>query len=417
MLTSPKHARTPAEPQTPYAWRHRLQLALPGLQPGAVSSTVGARIASSVLGLCAAIVTARGLGPHGRATLAVMTAVPVLFSVVAVLGLDNANARFAGRSHSAFRQIIRRSVLFSAVAGTTMAAAWWIAGLVWIQALLGLTPALALLSAALCPLSLLLMLLGSAEIGRGRVTVYNLVATATATTYTAGVILLLALGRLSVVGCFLACAMSQLVGIVSLLTLATRRVHADGERLPLRRYGGYAVRAYLPNLAQYGMLRMDVPIIQVLAGTSAVALYAVALPIGEALLMFPTSVALAIFPRVTSGAVDRKAADRIGRTVFATAAILAAAAALAAPVIIPMLYGAAYRGHSRPISPPLTSSGWSSWLPRPGSRSAWQACCCFRPGSGRQPPRQLIPLAIWPSQASSSSACAVRPGPRNSSPG
>jgi O-antigen/teichoic acid export membrane protein/O-antigen ligase len=329
---------------TTFTWRRRLRLALPGVPPSTVGSTIGARIASYVLGFGAAIITARGLGPHGRALLAVMTAVPGLFGVIAVLGLDNANARFAGQSHSAFRQIVRRSVLFAAVAGTAMAAAWWLAGSTWPRVLLGLTPALALLSAALCPVSLLLILLGSAEIGRGRVTVYNLVATAIATTYTAGVILLVVIGRLSVAGCFIACALSQLVGAVSLLVLATRRVHPDGERLPLRRYGSYAVRAYLPNVAQYGMLRMDVPFIQMLAGTSAVALYAVALPIGEALLLLPSSVALAIFPRVTSGAVDRKAADRIGRTVFAAAAILAAAAALAAPVIIPALYGAAYRG-------------------------------------------------------------------------
>lgn len=321
-----------------------MRLALPGVNPATVGGTVGVRIASSVLGFGAAIITARGLGPHGRAQLAVMVAVPGLFSVIAVLGLDNANARFGGRSHSAFRQVIRRSVLFSAMAGTAMAAAWWLAGLIWPAALLGLTPALGLLSAGLCPFSMLAILLGAAEVGRGRVTVYNLVAIASTATYTAGVVLLLAAGRLSTVGCFLACGTSQMVSVSSLLVLAGRRVHPDGEVIPMRRYCSYAARAYLPNLAQFGLLRMDVPIIQVLAGTSAVALYAVALPIGEALLLVPSAVALVIFPRVTSGAVDRKAADRIGRTVFTGTAILAAATALAAPVLIPFLYGAAYHG-------------------------------------------------------------------------
>ena len=344
MLTSPKHSPTRSGSLATFEWRRRLRLALPGVPPSTVGSTVGARIALSVLGLGAAVITARGLGPHGRALLAVMMAVPALFRVVAVLGLDNANTRFAGHSHSAFRQIIRRSVLFSAVAGTPMAAAWWLAGLIWPSVLLGLTPTLALLSATLCPMSLLLILLGSAEVGRGRVTVYNLVATASAAIYTAGVILLVAIGHLSVAGCFIAFGVSQLMGVISLLVLAAERVHADGERLPLRRYGSYAARAYVPSVAQFGMLRMDVPIIAVLAGTSAVALYAVALPIGEALLLLPISVALAIFPRITSGAVDRNAANRIGRTVFAASAILAAAAALTAPVIIPALYGAAYRG-------------------------------------------------------------------------
>ncbi len=343
MLIS-KDAPAQSEPSALSGWQRRSQRALPGIRPRTVGGTVGSRIVSAILGLGAAIITARGLGPQGRALLAVMVAVPVLFSVVAVLGLDNANARFAGQSHTVFRQIVRRSVLFSAAAGTAMAAAWWLSGLLWPPVLLGLDRNLALLSAALCPISLLMTLLGAAEIGRGRVFVYNLVTIATAATYTTGVILLATAGRLSVAGSFVACGLSQLVGAISLLALANRRVHADGDQLPLRRYSSYAVRAYLPNLAQYGMLRMDVPIIQVLAGTTAVALYAVALPIGEGLLLLPTAVALVIFPRVTSGAVGRKAADRTGGTVFAVGLILAVAVAIAAPVLIPLLYGTAYNG-------------------------------------------------------------------------
>ena len=344
LLISPKHAPAPAEPSDISGWRRRLRLALPGISPATVGGTIGVRIASSMLGFGAAIITARGLGPHGRAQLAVMVAVPGLFSVVGVLGLDNANARFSGWSHSAYRQIVRRSAAFSAAAGMPMAAAWWLAGWIWPPARLGLTLGLGLLSAGLCPVSLLVVLLGAAEIGRGRVAVYNLVAITGTTTFTAGVVLLLATGRLSVVGCFIACGAGQLVGAVALLLLATRRAHPDGDLVPMRRYCSYAARSYLPNLAQYGLLRLDVPVIQVLAGSTAVALYAVALPVGEALLLIPSAVALVIFPRVTAGAVGTKAADRIGRTVFFSTAILAAAMALSAPVIISVLYGAEYSG-------------------------------------------------------------------------
>ncbi len=87
MLISPKHAPTPAGPSDISGWRRGLRLALPGVRPATVGGTIGVRVASSVLGLGAAIITARGLGPHGRAQLAVMVAVPGLFSVVAVLGM------------------------------------------------------------------------------------------------------------------------------------------------------------------------------------------------------------------------------------------------------------------------------------------------------------------------------------------
>jgi O-antigen/teichoic acid export membrane protein/O-antigen ligase len=318
--------------------------ALPGISPLAVGGTVGTRVLASVLSFGAGIVTARGLGPHGRALLALMMAVPALFGVIGVFGLDNANARFAGASHSAFRHIVRWAVLFSAVAGTALPAAWWFAGLRWPVLLVGLSPRLALYGAALCPVSLLVTLLGTAEIGRGRVGVYNLATAATTVGYLAGVVALLLAGHVTVAWCFAACAAGQVLGAILLLALAAVRVHPDGERVGLRQYVSYALRAYLPNVGHYGMLRMDVPVIQVMAGTAAVALYAVALPLAECLLLIPAAVALVIFPQVTSGTVNREAANRIGRTVLAVTMVLAAAVGLAAPVFIPVVYGTPYRG-------------------------------------------------------------------------
>jgi O-antigen/teichoic acid export membrane protein len=318
--------------------------ALPGISPVTVGSTVGARVLAQLLSFGAGIVTARGLGPHGRALLALMMAVPALFSVIGVFGLDNANARFAGWSHSAFRQLVTWAVLFSATAGTGLAALWWFSGLRWHVLLVGLSARLALDAAALCPVSLLVTLLGTAEIGRGRVGVYNLATAATTVGYLIGVLALVLARHVTVAGCFAACAAGQVLGAVLLLALSAVRVQADGERVPLRRYVSYALRAYLPNIGHYGMLRMDVPVIQVLAGTAAVALYAVALPLAEGLLLIPAAVALVIFPRITTGSLNREQAHRIGRTVLTLTVLLAAAVALVAPVFIPLVYGTPYRG-------------------------------------------------------------------------
>lgn len=344
MLISPRRPPS-AEAGEPLAGARRRarRPLLPGIRLSAVGGTMGARAAASLLTFAAGVITARSLGPHGRAQLAVAVAVPGVFGVVGVLGFDNANARFAGRSHSAFRQAVWRSLVLSAAGGSVMAAGWYLAGGRWPGIRLGLDPRLAAISAALCPVSLLLTLLGAAEIGRGRIGLYNRVALLPAVGYLAGVALLLVTGRLTVAGCVLACAAGQLVAVIGLLAASATRVHDDGERVGLRRYGGYALRAYLPNLAQYGMLRMDVPLIQALAGTGAVALYAVALPVAEGVMLLPTAVALVIFPQVTAGALGRKAAARIGWAVVAATAVLAGAVAVAGPVLIPAVYGGAYR--------------------------------------------------------------------------
>ena len=247
-------------------------------------------------------------------------------------------------SHTlAFRQIVHRALVFALGLGTAMAVAWWLAGLPWPLVRLGLDPRLALLSAALCPVILLSTLLGAAEIGRGRTAVYNLVTSGTMVVYLAGIVTLRLADHLTVVACFSVFGASQVLGAFALLVLATKRVHDDGAGVPMRQYGSYALRAYLPNLVQYGMIRMDVPVIQVLAGTTAVALYSVALPFAEALQLLPVSVGLVLFPQVTSGAVNRAATKRIAAAVMIATTAFAAAIAAATPLVIPVLYGSPYR--------------------------------------------------------------------------
>ncbi|MFJ3305923.1 O-antigen ligase family protein [Streptomyces sp. NPDC086549] len=321
-----------------------LRVRLPGVSPAAIGGTLATRVLATAMSFAAGVIAARGLGMRGRATFAVMIAVPAVLSVVTVLGMDNANARFAGTSHTAFRQIVRWSLVFSLVPGTALAGLWLLLGHLWPVVLLGLPLRLAVIAAAMCPVTLLSTLLGMAEVGRGRVAAYNLMSTVPAAGYLAGVCGLLAAGSLTPTSCFLSVLAGQLVCAGMLLIAATTRVHADGEPVSARTFGSFAIRAYLPNLVHYGMLRLDVPVIQMLAGATAVAVYAVALPLAEGLFLLSTTVALVMFPAVTSGAVDARAAARIARTVFAAAALCAVLAAAAAPVLIPAVYGRQYSG-------------------------------------------------------------------------
>ncbi|GAP48564.1 polysaccharide biosynthesis protein [Streptomyces azureus] len=321
-----------------------LRVRLPGVSPAAIGGTLATRLLATAMTFAAGVIAARALGVHGRASFAVMMSVPAVLSVVTVLGVDNANARFAGTSHTAFRQIVRWSVAFSLVAGSLLPGLWLLLGHLWPAVLLGVPFPLAVAVATMCPVTLLTTLLGMAEIGRGRVAMYNLVSTVPAACYLAGVCGLLAAGSLTPTSCFLSALAGQLVCGGILLIAATTRVHADGEPLSARTFGSFAIRAYFPDLIQYGMLRLDVPLIHMFAGATAVAAYAVALPLAEGLLLLPTAVGLVMFPAVTSGAVDARATARIARTVFAAAALAAAAAAAAAPVLIPAVYGQPYSG-------------------------------------------------------------------------
>ncbi|MDQ0989420.1 O-antigen ligase family protein [Streptomyces sp. V3I7] len=321
-----------------------LRARLPGVSPAAIGATLATRLLATAMSFAAGVITARALGVGGRATFAVMISVPSVLSVVTVLGVDNANARFAGTSHTAFRQIVRWSLVFSMISSSTLAGLWLLLGHLWPAVLLGVPYRLALLVAAICPVSLLTTLLGMAELGRGRVARYNLLSTVPSAGYLVGVCGLLAAGSLTPISCFLAVLAGQLVCAAMLLIGSTTRVHTDGEPVAVRTFGSFAISSYLPNLIHYGLLRLDVPVIQTLAGATAVAVYAVALPLAEGLLLLSTTVALVMFPAVTSGAVDARAAARIARTVFLAAATAAVVAAATAPILIPVVYGRPYSG-------------------------------------------------------------------------
>ena len=338
--------RRPARALRPAAsvQRHRGRLFISGISVATVGSTLGARLAATFLSFVAGIIAARELGEHGRGVLALLIAVPAAFSVLGVVGLDTANLRFAGRSHTAFLRIIRVAVMFSLLAGTAASAAWLLASAWWPAVRLGLSPELALLCALLCPITVLLTLLGAAEVGRGRIQVLNIVTAGAVAAYLVAIAVLAASDQLTVIRCFVSYAASQIVSVIVLLLTTGRRVQEVGEKVPFREYSGYSLRAYLPNIAQYGMLRMDVPVIQVLAGTNAVALYAVALPFAEAMLLLPIAVSLVMFPQVTSGTLSRKATGDISAAVFAGTAVLAGVAALIVPIAVPLIYGSAFRG-------------------------------------------------------------------------
>ncbi len=326
-----------------------LRARLPGVSLTAIISTAGMRVLAVAMTFVAGIITVRSLGVHGRAVLAVMISISAVFSIIGVFGLDNANLRYAGRSHTAYRQLVRLGTMFSLLSGSVLAGSWLMLGSVWPRILLGLPPRLALLAAVMCPVSLMTTLLGSAEIGRGRITTYNLAIGVPGIVYLVGVVALMLTGRLSVMSCFIVALAGQGISAIGLLAAATVRVHPDGDPVPFRPCFSYALRAYLPSLASYGMLRMDVPVIQLMAGSTAVALYAVALPMAEGLLLLPIAVALVIFPRVTSGAIDAKAAMRISGTVMLATAACVIPLAIAGPIVIPAIYGRQFAGSTAVI--------------------------------------------------------------------
>ncbi|MCM0678498.1 O-antigen ligase family protein, partial [Micromonospora phytophila] len=246
----------------------------------------------------------------------------------------------AGRSPAAHGHTVRASLRHVVTVGTVLAAVWAAAGLMTGPVVrLGLDPVTFGLALALCPVVLLSTLLGATEIGRGRATAYNLIVVTSLGTYLAGLAVVVATGRTTPAAVMAVYGVGQLVGLVVLVRrsrpdrAADRAAGLDGE------YRSSARRAYLPNLAQFGMIRTQIPVIQLLVGASAVGVYSVALALAEVLLIIPIAVSLVLVPMVANGGATWRSVARLGLRTLLITAVGAGVLAAAGPVVVPLLYG------------------------------------------------------------------------------
>ncbi|MEV1146730.1 O-antigen ligase family protein, partial [Micromonospora sp. NPDC049799] len=307
---------------------------------GAAASTAGARVGSLLISLVAGVLSARALGPHDRGLLAVAITCSAVFSTLCAVGLDTANLRLAGRSTAAHRHTVRASLRYAVTLGSGVAALWAVAGLTVAEPVrLGLDPLTFGIATALCPVVLLSALLGATEIGRGRAPAYNLVVVASLVTYLAGLAALVATGRTTPATVMAVYAAGQVVGLAALLVRSRSAGPVDGEPLTNVEYRSSARRAYLPNLAQFGMIRTQVPVIQLLVGASAVGVYSVALALAEVLLIIPIAVSLILVPTVANGAASWRSVARLGGGTLLLTAVGAGVLALAGPHVVPLLFG------------------------------------------------------------------------------
>ncbi|MBO4205810.1 O-antigen ligase family protein [Micromonospora echinofusca] len=341
----PPVAAPPAAPTAPdptAAPRNRITAAA---LSATVARTVGSRIAVLLISLATGVLTARMLGPHDRGTIAVAFAYAAVFSALCSAGMETANLRFAGLSGPVHQRTVRLSLRYVATVGVGLTAAWGAAGLLTGPAVrFGLDPAVFALTLVLGPVVLLSSLLGSAEIGRSQASTYNRALVGGMLGYAALLVALAVLDRVTTVTVVVAYLISQLGTTTGLLVRArpVGRPVAGPDEMPA--YWPFARRAYLPNLAQFAMVRSQVPVVQALAGAGAVGVYTVAVPFAELLLILPVAFSLTLVPAVATDRADWSMVARMTLRTLLLTVPAAVALAVAAPLVFPLLFGTEFDG-------------------------------------------------------------------------
>jgi len=312
----------------------------------AVGTVTGARVVGLGLSVGVGVVLARSLGPGPRGELAVGVAASGVLAVALTAGLDVATLRSSGGGDlpAALRASRRRT---AAAAGVVVLVAP-VALFTGLAAKLGLTPTFFALSLLLTPLIVATQLYGNCALGIGQHARWAIATVANMLVYALGAAVVALTGLASPVTYLGAlavgygAALAMLVrGVRRLGTLPRSTVRADDE---LRQ----SARGTAPTtVAQLALLRVPVPLLSALAGTAAAGILAVAMPLGEALLILPVAAGTVLLPTYRAHGHLR---GRVHRHALTTALVSAGAGTvlcLVAPVLVPFVYGPEYADVSR----------------------------------------------------------------------
>lgn len=300
------------------------------------------RLAGLGLSLVTSVVLARAFAPDARGYLAVMMAVPGLIAIVATFGLETSNLYFAGRSPASHARVVMYSVRYSLLVGLVLTVVA-LAGAVVVPGLrLGLAPADFAISIALVTPVLAAALLTTSEAGRGRAVSASAVNVIPLVLYLVVTVLLTMAGYATVAAVFGVFALTRVMQTVWLLWRSRDVVGRGDDATSFRDYLGYAVGASAPTILMLLLLRIDVPIIQALAGPAQVGLWATATPMAEILLLIPTAINLVLLPRIAAGNQKAPAFLPLLRRTFIATMAGAIGIALLAPIAIPAMFGSRY---------------------------------------------------------------------------
>lgn len=310
-----------------------------------VLGTVGARILNVVLGGLTGVVIARVLAPEGRGAYAVVVTTATLAVAIGHLSVEQAHLAMWKVTEQR-RALAANAIALAAVVGTAAALiAYGVVHLlgptrVPIYSNLGL--ALALAGA---PIAILVLYLNNLVALSARVDRLNRGLVLSATAQTAALLGLAAVGRLTVTAVVAVWLASTALPL--LLTVPVLRPRfSDASAAVLKAEVTRGLRYHVGGALLFLLFRVDVFIVNAYRTQADVGLYALAVTIAELVYLLSDSIGQAVTARQASG--DR--ADSLAVTTLAFrvtvvgSGLLVILLALVAPIILPLVYGEAFRG-------------------------------------------------------------------------
>ncbi|MCO5998419.1 lipopolysaccharide biosynthesis protein [Actinoallomurus rhizosphaericola] len=332
---------------------------------GLAVRTLGSYGVRFVLGALMSVVVNRSLGPEGRGAYAVLIAVATVALHLGQLSVEEAHVALWSRIRDA-ATVTANSVLFGAALGCVCAVG---AAIVVVGLGPGVVPVpgLGLLAVALAwiPCAMTEKLLARLMVLRTRIEVNNRSGLLSVGVHCASLVLLAALGEVTlgwVVALWTVSAALPLVVLLPAARPALRHCDLAVARRTLR----LGLRYHTGLVSMFLLLRADVLILGAMTTTAEVGLYAVAVTLMELGRVPPDVLANLAMPRQLED--DERAAALFTVRSTRIAALVAAGSVgllcAAAPLLVPAVYGPAFTGAVGPLLA-LAPGLWSIGASRP----------------------------------------------------
>ena len=316
-------------------------------------TTFSTQIIGVILGLAAAIIIARVLGPSGKGAYTLIILVPMLLATFGTLGIGVANLYFVGKRKYKIADITSNSVVLASGLGILFAATF-LAYFYYFQPsfLKGADPLCVVIATLVLPFSLLTAYFSSILLGEQKINKRNLIILVQSISLLAFLLFFLFIER-SVLSMIIAWVSATLVTTITSILLV-RRLTPIGLsfHFPLFKdsvkFGG---QGYLGNVIGFLNYRLDMFIVNFFMGVTFVGYYSVAVVMAEALWYFPGAVGtmmLARTPRLNSEEANESTPRICRNTIFLT--LLAAVLLFVfGKTLINLFFGASFLPALKPM--------------------------------------------------------------------
>jgi O-antigen/teichoic acid export membrane protein len=312
-----------------------------------------ARFFADTYGLATSLVvttiTARVLGPSGRGYYASLTLLSVFLAQLFDAGLGEAAVVLSGRGRTDHRTAVSATVAVTLPLGVIGAVSFLLVGTVTLHVTTSNDELALILGAVLVLLNAWGNTLAWLLASRERLVTVAVVTVVSATVMMVSLYVLVAVARLGTAGAVLA----SVVGIAGSVVALTQILPREGISLRpswngsyLRAAARFGIAVQLSNLLVQMAGRLDLLFVYRIAGSSAAGLYSIALTIGILVSSIPMAIAYALFPRLPK--LEKDEAEALTARLFRMGILAAITCAIGflvvTPMILPLMFGPAYRG-------------------------------------------------------------------------